>query len=73
MSRTLKNVQTEEGLKKCQKYSSSGTPFCIYCKSRMCHGEIEIARGKKSLTKTKFIKPKYKMLQIQEDSLEVFS
>ncbi len=69
MSRTLKIVQTSEGYKKCRKYSSSGTPFCIYCNSRTCHGEIEISRGKKSLSKSKFTKPKYGIVvEIDEDT-----
>lgn len=60
MSRTLKIVQTSEGYKKCPKYSSKGTPFCIYCNNRTCDGEIEKPRGSKSLCKSKFIREKYK-------------
>ncbi len=67
MSRTLKIVQTSEGYKKCAKYSSTGTPFCIYCNSRTCHGEIEISRGTKSLSKSKFTKEKRKLVFVVDE------
>jgi hypothetical protein len=69
MSRTLKIVQTSEGYKKCPKYSSSGTPFCIYCNNRSCHGEIEKPRGKKSLCKSKFTKEKYKVVPMSDEDV----
>lgn len=67
MSRTLKIVQTLDGYKKCAKYSSTGTPFCIYCNSRTCHGETEMSRGKKALSKSKFTKPKYKLVVVNSE------
>lgn len=70
MSRTLKIVQTLEGYKKCSRYSSTGTPFCIYCNSRTCHGEIEKSRGTKSLSKSKFTKPKYKIAHVLKTEMD---
>jgi hypothetical protein len=61
MSRTLKLVYTAAGLMKSKKYSSSGNPLCIRCNNRACTGESEKPRGNKSLSKSKFVKSKYKL------------